>query len=302
MPLQSNDMQGKNMPWISNLQPNNSIESNQFDWQQQQQPTIYQAPVQTHQLMPFNRYNSTTYTQIHDDDNLFFNNSNSINSSSPNSDRDLLYQNVNPISSNAYNFGQSQGPINIKTSFDACERIKSKKRNSFEMEEEDSTTDRPAKQILSEKKLFKKFETIHLNRDSSMTSDSSSDSDDSLEENVSTKNNCHDLNHYIYNLYSNKSNNSDKNLYNNGCDCSVIRLAREEREKLNKAVILYNPQIKYNYIASNDDNSDDMKYSNVRSYNNDSLTITDVTDEVDIDEFLVTDQQSTAQSYYEMEY
>lgn len=296
MPLQSSGMQEKNMPWITNCQVTDPIQSNEFSWQQQS--NLYRPSLQNHQLMPINQYNNPTYIQdnFSQDNNYFIKNDMYINNANQSDSNQIM----NFQRGNIHSINQLQQQSNLEANYNVSERIKSKKRNSFELDDE-SIHDRPVKQFLSEAKLFKKFETIHLDKDNSMSSDNSSDSDDSLEDNISS-NRCNDLNHYVYNLYNNKT--SDNNKFTNDCNCALIRLAREEREKLNKALVLYSPPSRYNYTVSDDNNDcDDEKSSNVRSYNNDTLTITDVTNEFDIEEEILPKEcESTAQSYYEMEY
>lgn len=154
----------------------------------------------------------------------------------------------------------------------------------------------PQKQVLTERKLFKKFGSLHLDPKLTQTI-SSSDSDDSDEDNINTSASASDkdkgtfaqgreeFQRYVYLLY--KDSNSRNNNHNNNYPMSrslatIERLAREERDKLSKALVLWNPPVenRFNLKSSLPQNSDDNCDGDVSSNgsSDDDFTYTDHTD------------------------
>lgn len=171
---------------------------------------------------------------------------------------------------------------------------KQHKRSSVEMMDEHvQAAEPPTKQLLSEKKLFKQFGSLQLNpklNDASLLNgdeDSDEDLDDSGTTEVSNLQgqNREEFNRYVYLLFKDKKKDGKFLPSNNTLD----RLAREERDKLNKALVLWNPPIKNNFYDSNEDSSDDdeLQYKDHRDFlkrpqtnsdRYDSVIITEITD------------------------
>lgn len=168
----------------------------------------------------------------------------------------------------------------------------------------------PKKQVLTERKLFKKFGSLHLDPNLSH-SVSPNDSDDSDEDNRDTSTSTRDqgreeFQRYVYLLYKDsksRNNNHDNNYPMSNSLAAIDRLAREEREKLSKALVLWNPPVENRFniesslprdneyncdgdVSSNGSSDDDMTYTDhtdflKKSYgSNSSVEITDVTNEL----------------------
>lgn len=166
------------------------------------------------------------------------------------------------------------------------------KRTSIEMEDDQLVADEPpTKQLLSESKLFKQFGSLHLNPSMRPSSGSSSESDDSDEE-IRSQNRLapsndqsrEELNRYVYLLFKDKNQGDRPFIPENS---TLDRLAREERDKLSKAVILWTPPPNHNLFGQDDTNQDssdddELSYSDhtdfLKKSPNDSLTITEVFD------------------------
>lgn len=164
----------------------------------------------------------------------------------------------------------------------------------------------PTKQLLSETKLFKKFGSLHLDKchsaNSSSNSSSSDDDQDDFEmagSSQSSQTNYDtstadkdDINKYVYILFKDKKVNSSSPSFQNCFETNTTldRLARQERDKLSKAVVLWNPPARnpYTVISEDDDEDEEFKYTDHRDFlkdqsrsseSNDSIIITDVTNE-----------------------
>lgn len=168
------------------------------------------------------------------------------------------------------------------------------KRTSVEMDEETiAAPEPPTKQLLSETKLFKQFGSLQLNQESLMAGqNSSSDSDDSDEDTKSRSTlspsqgqSRDDLNRYVYLLFKDRNHQGSRPFASsNG---ALDRLAREERDKLNKAVVLWTPRPKLNF-GQQDETEDNSSSDEELTYNdhtdflkkpaNQALTITEIFD------------------------
>lgn len=186
------------------------------------------------------------------------------------------------------------------------QRIPPNKRSSVEMDDiiSDDIDEPPTKQLLSEQKLFKKFgslqidghNTRHNNPDSNSDDDDSDSSNDDNQPKTYTSmtdSEKEDLNRYVYILFKDKKNDDYLRAGSSGsshfkhlhCNTALDRLAREERDKLNKAVVLWNPRINiFKLTNQNDTDSDsdeEFTYKDHRDFlkkrDDDSIIITDVT-------------------------
>lgn len=170
------------------------------------------------------------------------------------------------------------------------------KRSSLEMEDEPITIDDiepPAtKQVLTERKLFKQFGSLHL--DPAPKSTHSDDSDDSDSADTETSGSekksifvqgREEFQRYVYLLFKDKNHKSPvAPSYD-----AIERLAREEREKLSKALVLWNPRMRsfFNQDDQSDDSDsdDNVTYKDHTDFLKDkfksenSVIITDVTDQ-----------------------
>lgn len=120
------------------------------------------------------------------------------------------------------------------------------KRSSLELDEGRSLLQPPSKQLLSEMKLFKKFGSLKLDgvHDGESNRDSSDDEDDCdhfevQEGHVSHRSN-RELRRYVYLLFKETNNKSIMPLL---LDETFDVIARQEREKLSKAVIPWTPPL-----------------------------------------------------------
>lgn len=166
------------------------------------------------------------------------------------------------------------------------------KRSSFEMEDELTTQEAPpTKQQLSENKLFQRFGSLHLSnefnsRDTAEEIECDSDSDAELDPKPSSSsaepNDRKEFNRYVYLLFKDKKLNGQYPTISNS---AVDRLIREDREKLSKAVILWNPMPKEWEIKDYSTDEDEEEFT---CYTNDffkasksSVVITEVGDDGD---------------------
>jgi hypothetical protein len=75
------------------------------------------------------------------------------------------------------------------------------------------------------------------------------------------------------------------------------RLIRDERDKLNKAVILWNPPMRDFFVneVPDSDDDDEIKYTDHKDFlkkqpgDDDSIIITEVTDDAEIEDTIPTD-------------
>lgn len=182
-------------------------------------------------------------------------------------------------------------PLSLTSHFD-----KQHKRRSIEMDDEDiQESEPPTKQFLSERKLFQQFGSLNLdgsmNTMPSFTDTEISEIDEEIKKEhksvISTKT-CdlgrEQFNRYVYLLFKDKKDDK-KFLPSNQ---TMDRLAREERDKLSKAVVLWTPPPK-NFVENDSDSDDDFKYTDHKDFlktssstsyrdDDDSIIITDVTD------------------------
>lgn len=142
------------------------------------------------------------------------------------------------------------------------------KRTSVEMEDDTITTSQPpTKQLLSESKLFKQFGSLQLNQDFLKSGrGSSSESDDSDEDNISqgvpltSQDQSRDeFNRYVYLLFKDRNHQGERPF--SSSNSPLDRLAREERDKLSKAVVLWTPPPKHNLFGQQDDDEDQSSTS-----------------------------------------
>lgn len=211
------------------------------------------------------------------------------------------YNNLNPFYNQVNSFDPTGSLTHIPYQQNpAKDCFSPQKRSSIEMEDDQIITDEPpTKQLLSEKKLFQQFGSLNIdgNIDSSINIDEY-DSDDSDEDDRSQKiasnvSGREEFNRYVYLLFKDKKN--DGVPFGTAND-TLDRLAREERNKLSKAVILWSPPNKNNNIFGNleqndddDDNEGDedeeFQYADHTDFlrkplrRNSSITITEVHDD-----------------------
>lgn len=129
------------------------------------------------------------------------------------------------------------------------------KRRSIDVEDEAMVFDEPpTKQLLSEKDLFKKFGSLHIDSGN----ETRNDEDD---EDLRSRTNGDDVaqeefNRYVYLLFQDIKKDSRPFEFSNS---TMDRLAREERDKLSKAVILWSPPIsnRFNSVSDDEDLQDD---------------------------------------------
>lgn len=154
----------------------------------------------------------------------------------------------------------------------------------------------PTKQQLSESRLFKRFGSLQLDGETSTGNhDDEIDSDDSDDGRlVEGTHDRKEFNRYVYLLFKDKKSN---NLFDVSTSRAMDRFLREERDKLNKAVILWNPPMRnffVNEIPDSDDD-DEITYLDHKDFlksnsgDNDSIIITEVEDDAEIDDAIPTD-------------
>lgn len=164
------------------------------------------------------------------------------------------------------------------------------KRSSREMDDYEDILRPATKQQLTERKLFEQFGSLHLDSisraDSSNSDDDSDDSNSSHSRKLSTfVESRQEFQRYVYLLFKDKKSSMGKT-YD-----AIERLAREERDKLSKALVLWNPPVKHNFNQEFDDADDvssgeEFTYSDhtdflkVTAKPRDSVIITDVTDQI----------------------
>lgn len=134
------------------------------------------------------------------------------------------------------------------------------KRSSIELEDDMLVAEEPpTKQLLSEKKLFRQFGSLQIDpsfaNTSNLNDDDSSDSDDSsTHPSAPSSKSREEFNRYVYLLFKGKSKDQTSFVPSNH---TLARLAREEREKLSKAVVLWSPPIRNRFFDDNDVSDDD---------------------------------------------
>ena len=186
----------------------------------------------------------------------------------------------------------------------SMDKIPPHKRSSIEMEDEQFTVDEPpTKQLLSECRLFKKFGSLQIdgNVDIASSNVASSESDDSDNEGqcqASSGNQVREeFNRYVYLLFKDKKGSNSPFVPSS---YTIDRLAREERDKLSKAVVLWNPPPRNNFSASDDEDYDgddeEFRYSDHKDFlkasKEDSIIITEVTDDTQTDDLTMQEGDS----------
>lgn len=194
--------------------------------------------------------------------------------------------------------------------------VQPQKRSSVEIEDEQLREEEPpTKQQLSESKLVCRFGSLQLDVAKTDIKDDDEDiiddecidvdvdltgSDDKPSTSSADSSGRRELNRYVYLLFKDKKTANQLCQNNN----AVERLIREEREKLSKAVILWNPPPNSNYFNNDCDGDDDdsdeelsfrdhrdfLKTPN-RSSQEDSIVITEVFDNPE-----ATQQSNTPQT------
>lgn len=174
----------------------------------------------------------------------------------------------------------------------------SHKRSSFEMDEGLSPSEAPpTKQQLSENNLFQRFGSLHLDNELSTTTseadkidcegDAELETDSEPGTSTSAVQTVHDrkeFNRYVYLLFKDKKPDGKFPSIPSG---AVDRLIREEREKLSKAVILWNPPPRTNLFdepdaISSGSDDDEFNYKDHTDFLKDSessVIITEVDDD-----------------------
>lgn len=207
---------------------------------------------------------------------------------STNLDHTLLNQNV---SQTIDRVSQSFSPINSLTHMSSNSSPSTEsyhKRSSIEMEDDQiKALEPPTKQLLSESKLFKRFGSLHLDgagvEDSTVNNPDSDESEDEQPDSLSINDKTHsreEFNRYVYLLFKDKKGEDMSFAPTNN---TLDRLAREERDKLNKAVVLWNPRNKFFEPADEDDDEEEdgeLKYSDhtdfLKKPHVDTITISEV--------------------------
>lgn len=163
------------------------------------------------------------------------------------------------------------------------------KRSSLEMEDElVKVEEPPTKQQLSENRLFKRFGSLQLDGEAieaDLELNGDRESSDSPDEDPGPSDQYSQgrkaFSRYVYLLFKDKKSD---NLFSKSNSSAVDRLIREEREKLNKAVILWNPPLKDSFLAETVGDSDDDEELNYKDHKDflrnpdDSIIITEVED------------------------
>lgn len=187
----------------------------------------------------------------------------------------------------------------------SVDQISNHKRSSMEIEDDlIKANEPPTKQLLSERKLFQQFGSLHIDgllgeSESELSQRGSSDDSDDDEQSQYSfkkgdKNEREEFNRYVYLLFKDKKNDGKPFVPSYS---SLDRLAREERDKLSKAVVLWNPPMKnfLNQSNEDDDDDDDDEQFNYRDHkdflkkpqdrSNQSVIISEVTfEEIDGDD------------------
>lgn len=219
------------------------------------------------------------------------------------------YHYLNPFhnqQANTFNPTGSLTPIPYSGPQPAMNQFLPQKRGSIEMEDEQIIADEPpTKQLLSEKKLFRQFGSLNIDgnidHSDSIGNIDSDDSDEDDRSQIKLANNYsnapgrEEFNRYVYLLFKDKKNDGIPFKPTNS---ALDRLAREERDKLSKAVILWSPPTKNNnsifgHVEENDDNEaeeegedEEFKYTDHKDFlrkptptRRSSITITEVFDD-----------------------
>lgn len=112
---------------------------------------------------------------------------------------------------------------------------------------------------------------------------------------------------YVYLLFKDK--HDDKTPFGS-YNTTLDRLARDERDKLSKAVVLWNPPVKYNFCGTlneedEDEDEEEFKYSDHKDFlkanctqaNDDGIIIEEVFDEGSCNSDTVQSPANNEQSY-----
>jgi hypothetical protein len=179
------------------------------------------------------------------------------------------------------------------------------KRSSMEMEDEMTEKEAPpTKQQLSESRLFKRFGSLQLDGETTAKGDDQDDEIDSDDSDdgrlVSSNQDRKEFDRYVYLLFKDKKSN---NLFTDSQSLAMDRLIRDERDKLNKAVILWNPPMKNIFVNEPSDSDDDeeITYKDHRDFlknrtgDDDSIIITEVQDDIQIEEVFPTEADDVMQ-------
>lgn len=146
------------------------------------------------------------------------------------------------------------------------------KRRSLELDDDSMIVDEPpAKQLLSEKNLFKKFGSLNICGTIATDIELDEEQDIPRSQTSSDKVAQEEFNRYVYLVCKDiEGNDPPQFKFSNS---TMDRLAREERDKLCKAVILWSPPIS-NRFCSNTDDDDDTSVSGTQE----DLTFSDQND------------------------
>lgn len=185
-------------------------------------------------------------------------------------------------------------PYSRQQTAPADDKFSPQKRSSIEMEDDQIITEEPpTKQLLSEKKLFRQFGSLNIGGNINLTnkideynSDDYDEDDERSQKTASDASGREEFNRYVYLLFKDKKNDGTPF---RAVDSTLERLGREERDKLSKAVILWNPPTIFGNVEEIDDDSgdedDEFKYKDHKDFlrkplkRNNSLTITEVYDD-----------------------
>lgn len=179
----------------------------------------------------------------------------------------FIYQNSSSGSQTAGIYNPSNSLTQLAQSTDVpIEKLSNHKRSSVELEDDFIRAyEPPTKQLLSERRLFKKFGSLQIDgvAESSRGCPGEENSDDSEEDSSEER---QDFNRYVYLLFKDKKNSGDS--FAPGCS-GLERLAREERNKLSKAVVLWNPPVK-NFLndpgAEDESDDEEFKYTDHKDF------------------------------------
>lgn len=151
------------------------------------------------------------------------------------------------------------------------DKLTNHKRSSIEIEEGQSKVyEPPTKQLLSERRLFKQFGSLQIDGVVDESGQAYDEDSDDLEDGHFQSNHSDrdrkEFNRYVYLLFKDKKNYNGQ--FITGCS-GLDRLAREERDKLSKAVVLWNPPVKNfldNFNANEDSDDDEFNYTDHKDF------------------------------------
>lgn len=127
----------------------------------------------------------------------------------------------------------------------------------------------PTKQLLSENRLLRQFGSLNIDGKVNIVQPPEEDGNNSTDDQQgpdtsggsgqkTSASDREEFNRYVYLLFKDRKTDG---LSSTSSDSLISRLAREERDKLSKAVVLWSPPLKDNYLTGEQaEDSDDEEF------------------------------------------